>query len=84
MAAKKKLFGQVDRIIDRHCLLTTNTSSLSITEMAGCVSAQERFAGMHFFNTVPIMKLVEIMRGLQTSEKTLQKIIILAGETGKA
>lgn len=80
---KKQLFGQIDAIVDRRCLLLSNTSSLSVTEMAACVSVPERFAGMHFFNPVPVMKLVEIVRGLQTSESTIEKVETLAADIGK-
>jgi len=80
MAAKTSLFRQIDGIVKQQCLLLSNTSSLSVTEMAACVSAPERFAGMHFFNPVPVMKLVEIVRGLQTSEATLAKIKTLAAD----
>lgn len=83
LAAKKALFARIDGIVDRRCLLLSNTSSLSVTEMAACVSAPDRFAGMHFFNPVPIMRLVEIVRGLQTSEATVEKIQTLAAGIGK-
>lgn len=80
---KKQLFRQIDAVVDQRCLLLSNTSSLSVTEMAACVSAPERFAGMHFFNPVPVMKLVEIVRGLQTSESTIKKVETLAADLGK-
>lgn len=83
IGAKKRLFGQIDGIVNRQCLLLSNTSSLSVTEMASCVTVPERFAGMHFFNPVPVMKLVEIVRGLQTSETTLEKIKVLSADIGK-
>ncbi len=81
--AKKKLFMQIDGIVNSKCLLLSNTSSLSVTEMASCISGPDRFAGMHFFNPVPIMKLVEIVRGLQTSSETIKQVQGLANDIGK-
>ncbi|HEY0673569.1 MAG TPA: 3-hydroxybutyryl-CoA dehydrogenase [Longimicrobiales bacterium] len=64
-------------------LLASNTSSISITALAGSVSQPDRFIGMHFMNPVPVMKLVEVIRGLQTSDETLRLIMELAGKLDK-
>ena len=71
MDLKKKVFGELDRRCPPQTLFASNTSSLSITEMASVTSRAARFLGMHFFNPVPVMKLVELVRGLQTSEGTM-------------
>lgn len=67
---KKELFAEVDKIVSEDTLLVTNTSGLSITAIASVVNNPERFIGLHFFNPVPVMKLVEIIRGIETSEET--------------
>ena len=64
-------------------ILATNTSSISITQLAAATKAPDRFIGMHFFNPVPLMKLVEVVRGLQTSEETVRKTISYAESVGK-
>jgi len=64
-------------------ILATNTSSISITQLAAATKAPERFIGMHFFNPVPLMKLVEVVKGLQTSEDTVRKTIGYAESVGK-
>ena len=64
-------------------ILASNTSSISITQLAAATDHPERFIGMHFFNPVPLMKLVEIVRGLQTSDQTVTRAIALAEEVGK-
>lgn len=80
---KKRLFKQVNEIVSKECLILSNTSSLSITEMATVVNAPGRFAGMHFFNPVPMMKLVEVVRGLHTTVDTIEATKKLAQEIGK-
>lgn len=67
---KRRIMKQADEIIAPHALLATNTSSISITALAAGTSRPERFIGMHFFNPVPVMGLVELIRGLQTSDAT--------------
>ena len=84
MDIKKKIFQAVDQHAPEHAILATNTSSLPITEIAAVTSRPEKVIGMHFMNPVPVMKLVEIIRGLQTDDnvytaiedltKTLQKV----------
>lgn len=80
---KKDFFKQLNNIVSKDCIILSNTSSLSITEMASVVENPGRFAGMHFFNPVPIMKLVEIIHGLQTSQETTEAAKKLAAEIGK-
>ena len=69
---KKKVFKDLEEIVPAHCLFFTNTSGLSITEMAAMTKRPERFIGTHFFNPVPVMKLLEIIRGYETSDETLE------------
>ncbi|HEY1329178.1 MAG TPA: 3-hydroxybutyryl-CoA dehydrogenase [Casimicrobiaceae bacterium] len=80
---KLKILRQVDGIASRDAVLASNTSSISITALAAVVSPPERFLGMHFFNPVPIMALVEIIRGLQTSDATVAAAEALAKRLGK-
>jgi 3-hydroxybutyryl-CoA dehydrogenase len=68
---KIDLFRQVDQMAPKQAIFATNTSSLSITEMAGATQRAPQVIGMHFFNPVPVMKLIEIIRGLETSEETI-------------
>jgi 3-hydroxybutyryl-CoA dehydrogenase len=71
MEPKKKLFSELETIVPAHCLFFSNTSGLSITEMAAATGRPDKFIGTHFFNPVPVMKLLEIIRGQQTSDETL-------------
>lgn len=64
---KKEIFRKLDRLLPREAILASNTSSISITELAAATHRADRFIGMHFFNPVPVMKLVEVIRGLATS-----------------
>jgi 3-hydroxybutyryl-CoA dehydrogenase len=68
--AKAALFKQLDQVLAKGALLASNTSSISITRMAAVTSRPESFIGVHFMNPVPVMKLVELIRGLQTSDAT--------------
>src|SRR4029077_7052471 len=79
MRMKIDTFSRVDRVAPAHTILASNTSSLSITEMAGDTKRAPHFVGMHFFNPVHKMKLLEIIRGLETTPETIQ----LAEEVGK-
>jgi len=81
---KKKIFSELDEICPEETILSTNTSSLSITEIASVTKRPEKFIGMHFFNPAPIMKLVEIICGLETSEETFNITNELAVKLGKA
>lgn len=80
---KKAIFKELDEIVGEDVILSTNTSSLPITDLAAVVSKPERFIGMHFMNPVPVMKLVEIIRGVQTNDETYQAIHDLTLEMNK-
>lgn len=80
---KVELFSKVDQIAPTKAILASNTSSLSITEMAAVTSRPQRFIGMHFFNPVPRMKLVELVRGLETSRETVEIARSVAGRMRK-
>ncbi len=71
---KKEVFQRLDELAPKHTIFATNTSSLPITEIASVTNRAEQFIGMHFMNPVPVMKLVEIIRGLETSEATYQTV----------
>ncbi|MDD5168214.1 MAG: 3-hydroxyacyl-CoA dehydrogenase NAD-binding domain-containing protein, partial [Syntrophales bacterium] len=72
MDVKKKVYQELETIVSPHCLFFTNTSGLSITEMAAITSRPDRFIGTHFFNPVPVMRLLELIRGYETSDETLE------------
>ncbi len=78
MEAKKALFKELDELCGPDTILATNTSSLSITEIAAATNRPDKVVGMHFFNPVPAMKLVEIIKGLTTSDETRDAVIDLA------
>ncbi|MFP4259004.1 MAG: 3-hydroxyacyl-CoA dehydrogenase family protein [Desulfovermiculus sp.] len=80
---KNEIFAQLDKITNQGIILATNTSSLSITEIAAATNRPERVAGMHFFNPAPIMKLVEVIKGLKTSDQTAGEIKDLAKSLNK-
>ncbi|MBI4405932.1 MAG: 3-hydroxybutyryl-CoA dehydrogenase [Deltaproteobacteria bacterium] len=80
---KLKLFGDLDRIVPKGAILCTNTSSISITEIARQTSRAEKVAGMHFMNPVPLMSLVEGIRGLATSNETFKIVREVAESMGK-
>lgn len=80
---KKEIFAELDRITPAHAILASNTSSLSITEMAAVTNRPDQVLGMHFFNPVPVMPLLELVRGLLTSEKTLEMARALGAALGK-
>lgn len=82
-AIKRQVFTELDGIAKEGVILASNTSSISITRLAAGTSRPDRFIGMHFMNPVPVMKLVEIIPGLQTSEVTLQETKTLAEKFGK-
>jgi 3-hydroxybutyryl-CoA dehydrogenase len=83
MEAKKALFAELDELCKPDTIIATNTSSLSITEIAAATKRPDKIIGMHFFNPVPVMKLVEIIRGLITSEETKKTIVELTETLGK-
>jgi len=82
-ALKNSIFGTLDEVTSEHVILASNTSSIPITRMAAQTSRPDRFIGMHFMNPVPVMKLVEIIRGLATSDATYEAVAALAHKMGK-
>ena len=80
---KFKLFTQLDKVAAPSAILATNTSSISITEIAAQTKRPQNVIGMHFMNPVPVMKLVEIIRGLATSDETTTKVITMSQSLGK-
>ncbi len=81
--AKAELFQQLDEITRPEVILASNTSSISITKLGAASRRPERFIGMHFMNPVPVMQLVEIIRGLETSDETYRTVHALAEKMGK-
>jgi 3-hydroxybutyryl-CoA dehydrogenase len=77
IALKRKILMQLDQLCPSKTILATNTSSISITRLAAATQRPDRVVGMHFMNPVPVMKLVEIVRGLQTSQQTVTAILTL-------
>ena len=82
LEVKQKLFTDLEAIVSADCLLATNTSSLSVTRIAAGCSRPERVAGFHFFNPVPLMKIVEVVRGSRTDERYIQGLVELAEKAG--
>jgi 3-hydroxybutyryl-CoA dehydrogenase len=82
-AVKAEVFRRLDEILPAATILASNTSSISITKLAGLTRRPERVIGMHFFNPVPVMRLVEVIRGLQTSDETFAQVHALAEGLGK-
>jgi 3-hydroxybutyryl-CoA dehydrogenase len=80
---KFQIFAELDRHADPGAVLATNTSSISITEIAGRTSRAEHVIGMHFMNPVPLMQLVEVIRGLATSDETMQRVLAWSRTVGK-
>ena len=80
---KFRIFEQIDAAAPAHAILASNTSSISITEIAARTQRPEKVIGMHFMNPVPVMKLVEIIRGLATSDETMRTIVALSERLGK-
>ena len=83
LEVKRKVFREVDTYAPRHAVLASNTSTLSITALAAATSRPDKVVGMHFFNPPQVMKLVEIVRGLQTSDETVELVKGLAERLGK-
>ena len=81
--AKRDVFQQLDRVCAPETIFTSNTSSLTIAEMAACTQRADRFAGLHFFNPVPVMKLVEIIQALTTSDATVATLKDFVQALGK-
>ena len=84
MEIKKSIFKELDELCKPECILASNTSALSVTEIAAATGRPDKVIGMHFFNPVPAMKLVEIIRGANTSQATFDAIKDLSEKMGKA
>ena len=82
-AVKEQIFRRADEVLPTGAVLASNTSSIPITSLAAATLRPDRVIGMHFFNPVPVLKLVEVIRGLETSDETARAITELAGELGK-
>jgi len=80
---KKELFAELDKLCPQHTILASNTSSISITEMAAATRRPERFLGLHFMNPVPLMKLVEVIRTIQTADEVFETGVGFAEKLGK-
>ena len=80
---KRELFRELDALLPVDAILASNTSSISITRLAAQTSRPDRVIGMHFFNPVPVMQLVEVVRGLQTSQATFETVDQLSRQLGK-
>lgn len=83
LPAKKELFGALDKLCAARTIFASNTSSISITEMATATRRPERFLGLHFFNPVPVMKLVEVIRTISTDPKVFEELAVFAERLGK-
>jgi 3-hydroxybutyryl-CoA dehydrogenase len=81
--AKRQAYAGVEAVIGSDALIVSNTSSLCITELAAATTRPDRFGGLHFFNPVPLMKLVEVVRGLTTTDETYQALFAFAQSLGK-
>jgi 3-hydroxybutyryl-CoA dehydrogenase len=82
-AAKVTLFGRADDVLGERAILASNTSSIPITSLAAATTRPERVIGMHFFNPVPVLKLVEVIRAAQTADETAAAVVQLARDLGK-
>jgi 3-hydroxybutyryl-CoA dehydrogenase len=83
LADKKQTYAELEHVVRRETIFVSNTSSLCITELAAATRRPDRFGGLHFFNPVPIMKLVEVIRALTTSDETYRTLYAFAGSLGK-
>ncbi len=84
LGAKSELFSTLDTVVSTGTLLASNTSSISISALAATVSSPERFLGLHFFNPVPVLPLVEVVKGLQTSDLAIERATSFATAIGKS
>jgi 3-hydroxybutyryl-CoA dehydrogenase len=80
---KRKAYAQVEAVVGPHCVIASNTSSLSVTELAAATTRPDKVAGLHFFNPVPLMKLVEVIRALPTSQETYDLLFEFSRAIGK-
>lgn len=83
MDVKKKVYAELEEIVPSHTLFFSNTSGLSLTEMASVTKRPDRFIGTHFFNPVPVMKLLEVIKAYETSDETLQAALDWGKKIGK-
>ncbi|HEY0159393.1 MAG TPA: 3-hydroxybutyryl-CoA dehydrogenase [Thermoanaerobaculia bacterium] len=83
LGAKTELFAKLDKVTRPDCILASNTSSISITKIAAATQRPDKVIGMHFMNPVPVMTLVEVIRGIATSDETWQKVEDLSKKMGK-
>ncbi len=83
LALKQELFAELNRVCQPHTVLASNTSSISITKLGAASGRSDRVVGLHFMNPAPVMRLVEVVRGLETSERTLNLALDLAKRLGK-
>lgn len=83
IGVKKSVFAALEGVVSEDCILVSNTSSISLTEIARALRHPERTAGMHFFNPAPVMKLVEVVRGEQSADATIEKVSAFAEALGK-
>ena len=83
LAVKQKIFVEIEKLNDKDCILTTNTSSIPVTRIGAVLKHATRFAGLHFFNPAPVMKLVEIIRGASTSDSTIDVLKGFAAQLHK-
>ncbi|MYB05392.1 MAG: 3-hydroxybutyryl-CoA dehydrogenase [Gemmatimonadetes bacterium] len=81
--AKKELFGYLDEVCPAQTIFASNTSSLTVTDMAAATARPDRFIGLHFFNPVPVMKLVEVVRTIVTSRETFDAVYAFSAKVGK-
>jgi len=80
---KKKVYAELDGIVKKDAIFATNTSSISVTELAAATNRPDRFIGLHFFNPVPLMKLVEVVRTIATSEEVMETAVAFGTKLGK-
>jgi 3-hydroxybutyryl-CoA dehydrogenase len=80
---KQKIFSELEKINSRHCLLVSNTSSIQITQIGSALKYPDRFAGFHFFNPAPVMKLIEVIQGASTSSDTINQLVDLTKRLSK-
>lgn len=83
LVAKVQLFERLDKLAPADCILASNTSSISITRIAAATKRPDKVIGMHFMNPVPVMTLVEVIRGIATSDETYQRVDALSKQMGK-
>lgn len=83
VAIKLKLFKELDEMLAPHAIICTNTSSLCVIELAAGTKRPDKVAGLHFFNPVPLMKLVEVVRTIATTQETVDRLFAFAGKLGK-